>query len=143
MYEADGDGDDAPGEEGEDCIDSGDIAMALRDSMRGSTTAHGSITTDGAVSPPQAKNPPPLFGNNTSSTHEDSSLFRGEGKSAAPSFRAPDSSRRSEIELGGDLLSDSGRHDTHDDTLQCPRCKKEYPTQNHVDFLDHVDKCCD
>lgn len=161
MYEADGDGDDV-NEEGEDCLDSGDVppvAISVRDSVRGlggSTSAHGSVVTDGSPSPSGIVNPPPLFGKNTTSTHADSSLFRGNTSrpsnnnagSLSPSSTSSRSNARSpsgrqRADLSGDLFSDSGRIDTVDDTLQCPRCKKEYPTQNHMDFLDHVDKCCD
>ena len=159
MYEADGDGDDA-NEEGEDCLDSGDlspVAIAVRDTVRGinsSTAAHGAITTDGNVSNAGIVQPP-LFGKNTTSTHADSSLFRSNttrpsnNNASLPgsTYNVSRSNARSPIgntkgDLGGDMFSDSGKLDTVD-TLQCPRCRKEYPTQNHVDFLDHVDKCCD
>ena len=158
VYEADGDGDDA-NEEGEDCLDSGDlppVAIAVRDSVRGTnsnTTAHGALTTDGRVTPVGITSPP-LFGKNTTSTHSDASLFRSNSPrsgrnntgSPSPTTSASRSSARSpsgrpRVELNrGDMFSDSSRMD---DTLQCPRCKQEYPTQNHADFLDHVDKCCD
>ncbi len=149
VYEADGDG----GEEGEDCLDSGDVppvAVEVRDTLRGSTMAHGSIVTDSARSPSNAA--PKLLGQNSSSTHVEKSLFRaGANNNAAPTYPTPPvrrgrgSSNRGqqhEIALGDeeDLFAESAKAD---DTLQCPRCKKEYPTQNHVHFLDHVDKCCD
>ncbi len=148
VYEADGDGDDNMAE-GEDCLDSGDLppaALAVRDAARGaSTSAHGSIASDSVPAPPL------LIGKNTSSTHVDNSLFRAGGNSVHSTSEVPATSRaqtlgagpRQDVELRGDVFSDSGRSDTLDDTLQCPRCKKGYPTRNHVDFLDHVDKCCD
>ena len=158
VFEADGDGDDA-NEEGEDCLDSGDlppVAVAVRDSIRGnnsSTAAHGAVTSDGGIRPAGIASPP-LIGKNTTATHTDASLFRsnsprsGRNNTSSPSPTTPGSrssarspAGRPRIELrGGDIFSDSTRID---DTLQCPRCKQEYPTQNHLDFLDHVDKCCD
>ena len=163
VYEADGDG-DAEGE-GEDCLDGVNIpppvAIPVRDSglTRGSgTTAHGATTSDSTIS--HIANPP-LFGKNTLSTHAESSLFRdnsapqqrnnaySEARSNAGLFGSRTTVRTGGAfpgaghrELGSDVFTD-GSHTDSDDTLQCPRCKQEYPTQSHGDFLDHVDKCCD
>jgi len=38
--------------------------------------------------------------------------------------------------------SETPTSSSRDDALQCPRCKKEYPAEEHNGFLEHIDECC-
>lgn len=29
-----------------------------------------------------------------------------------------------------------------DDTLQCPKCRSDFPANSHKEFLEHIDECC-